>query len=148
MIAQYVLPRFPIFRATETAPRFIPLGISGGTMPRPERSGRVIRTKTTRFGRRRKTMMPPLAASLLRLAFSSGLALSPRSRWILQGNRSMPGFLVKALGLGHSWMWTHCSEPLVHNSRSQRFWSRQRACSWLVWWRRLIIRGAGPTIFF
>ena len=60
----------------------------------------------------------------------------------------MPGFLVKALGLGHSWMWTHCSEPLVHNSRSQRFWPRQRACSWLVWWRRLIIRGAGPTIFF
>lgn len=30
MIAQYVLPHFPIFRASETAPRFIPLGISGG----------------------------------------------------------------------------------------------------------------------
>lgn len=30
MIAQYVLPRRPIFRASETAPRFIPLRISGG----------------------------------------------------------------------------------------------------------------------
>ena len=69
MIAQYVLPRFPIFRATETLVDLSLLESLGGTMPRPERSARVIRTKA-RFRRQRKTMMPPLAASLLRLAFS------------------------------------------------------------------------------
>jgi hypothetical protein len=128
MIAQYVLPRFPIFRATETLVDLSLLESLGGAMPGPEQSARVKRTKTARFGCQRRTMMPPLAASLLRLPFSSGLALSLMSCWILQGNRQTPGFLVKALGPGHSWMvWTHGSDPaftLIHNSRSQRFWPR------------------------
>lgn len=100
MIAQYVLPRRPIFRASETAPRFIPLRISGG-------HDAAVRTERPRDTNENSKIWAPAQSDdaatrsvASTLGILLGISLSLRSGWILQGNRPMPGFLMKALGPG------------------------------------------------
>lgn len=70
---------------------------------------------------------------------------------MLQGNRPTPGFLVKALGPGHSWAaWTQGSEPaftLVHNFLLTGVLATSAGLLLIVWSLRFI-RGRGGAMPF
>jgi len=69
----------------------------------------------------------------------------------LQGNRPTPGYLVKALGPGHSWtLWREGAEPaftLVHNFLLTGVLATVCGLLLIMWSLRSLRRGRGATTF-
>jgi len=70
---------------------------------------------------------------------------------MMQGDAPTPGFLVKALGAGHSWtLWTQGSEPaftLVHNFLLTGALATAMGVLLIVWSLRFIERRGGAAVF-